>query len=373
MQELSHNYVKGVSPFKRLFLFFSAISFILLLVCCSSNQVASSDLGELDKAVREASNYLNDNLPKGNKLVVLNFQSEYQALSEYVIDELITNTVNDRVFTVVDRANLALIQREINFQLSGEVNDETAISIGRMLGAEIIISGAIPQIGDIMRLRVRALDVETTQIVGQFNRNIPRGQTVALLTGSSSVHSQSITRVTQPAQTSNRSTQTAALYKVGDIGPAGGFIFYDKGNSIGGWRYLEAAPAETEVTAPTFSPAGYNELVGSRRLGDGYENTKKFIELFQRLGGGINTAPWLCNELDVNGFSDWYLPSVDEVLLMYNNLYLKGLGELRNSIYWSSYVSGNWDIVTVNFSDGSEMRPPFPEGRRYQVRAVRRF
>jgi hypothetical protein len=34
--------------------------------------------------------------------VILNIQSEYPALSEYVIDELIANTVNDRVFSVVD-------------------------------------------------------------------------------------------------------------------------------------------------------------------------------------------------------------------------------------------------------------------------------
>jgi hypothetical protein len=35
-------------------------------------------------------------------------------------------------------------------------------------------------------------------------------------------------------------------YKIGDTGPAGGFIFYDKGYNSGGWRYLEAAPVEAE-------------------------------------------------------------------------------------------------------------------------------
>ena len=33
-------------------------------------------------------------------------------------------------------------------------------------------------------------------------------------------------------------------YKVGDEGPAGGIIFYDKGEYSDGWRYLEAAPAD---------------------------------------------------------------------------------------------------------------------------------
>ena len=33
-------------------------------------------------------------------------------------------------------------------------------------------------------------------------------------------------------------------YKIGDEGPAGGVIFYDKGEYSDGWRYLEAAPAD---------------------------------------------------------------------------------------------------------------------------------
>src|SRR5690606_38418506 len=32
------------------------------------------------------------------------------------------------------------------------------------------------------------------------------------------------------------------VYAIGDRGPAGGIVFYDKGDDEGGWRYLEAAP-----------------------------------------------------------------------------------------------------------------------------------
>jgi hypothetical protein len=135
---------------------------------------------------------------------------------------------------------------------------------------------------------------------------------------------------------------------------------------------LEAAPEETERTAGTFSPH-HNELVGSRKIGDGKENTKKFIELFRKSGGGINTAPWFCNELSVNGYNDWYLPSLDELLYIYNNLYSKGLGGFKNGKYWSSYVDGWMYTFCVNFSDGSEERRPFPDSYRYQVRAIRQF
>jgi hypothetical protein len=39
-------------------------------------------------------------------------------------------------------------------------------------------------------------------------------------------------------------------YSVREQGPAGGLVFYDKGHSLDGWRYLEAAPPETERKAP---------------------------------------------------------------------------------------------------------------------------
>jgi hypothetical protein len=149
-----------------------------------AQQAAKAEPEQLDAAVREASDYLNKNLKAGNKLVILNIKSDFPALSEYIIDELIANTINDRVFTIVDRQQLDAIRNELNFQMSGEVDDNSAQKAGQMLGAQTIISGGVTKFGDIYRLRVRALGVESAQIEGQFNRNIPSGQTIEALAGS---------------------------------------------------------------------------------------------------------------------------------------------------------------------------------------------
>lgn len=157
---------------------------ILFLACSGSPAPIAAvppSADELDSAIRETSNYLNQQLPKGNKLAILNIQSEFPALSEYIIDELIANTVNDRVFSVADRQQLNTIRAELDFQMSGEVDDDTAQALGRMAGAQIIISGAVSKIGDMYRLRVRALSVQTASIEGQFNRNIPDSATVSAL------------------------------------------------------------------------------------------------------------------------------------------------------------------------------------------------
>ncbi|MDR2376952.1 MAG: DUF1566 domain-containing protein [Treponema sp.] len=215
---------------------------------------------ELDVAIRETSDYLNGQLPRGNKLVILNIQSDYPALSEYVIDELIANIVNDKVFSVVDRQQLDTIRAELDFQMSDEVDDNTAQTLGRMAGAQIIVSGAVSRVGDLYRLRIRALSVESARIEGQFNRNIPEGPTVAALVksratgyGGESGYGGTTPAITAapaaPAAAAPVTTPAAPVaaavapasvpaaapaappsapstYKSGDRGPAGGFIFY---------------------------------------------------------------------------------------------------------------------------------------------------
>lgn len=41
----------------------------------------------------------------------------------------------------------------------------------------------------------------------------------------------------------------------------------------------------------------------------------------------------------MNGYDDWYLPTINELILAYNNLYLKGLGNFSSTddikFYWS--------------------------------------
>jgi len=44
---------------------------------------------------------------------------------------------------------------------------------------------------------------------------------------------------TKPPPSSKKAVK---IYKIGDRGPAGGFVFYDKGDYSDGWRYLEVAP-----------------------------------------------------------------------------------------------------------------------------------
>jgi hypothetical protein len=155
----------------------------LILSACATVAQGPDDL---DIAIRDTSDYLNDNIPRASKIVILNIQSDYAALSDYIIDELIANAVNDRVFSVVDRAQLEQIRMELNFQMSGEVDDKSALEIGKFLGAQTIVSGAISELADRHRMRIRALNVQTAEVQGQYNRNISASKLLtALMKGGS--------------------------------------------------------------------------------------------------------------------------------------------------------------------------------------------
>ena len=136
---------------------------------------------ELDETIREASDYINNNVPAGSFIVILNIQSSSAALSDYIIDELIANAVNDKNFSVVDRQRLDEIRKEQNFQTSGEVDDDQALSIGRFIGAQSIVTGSVSTLGSRYRITVRALDVETAKVQAQFNKNIAAGETIVAL------------------------------------------------------------------------------------------------------------------------------------------------------------------------------------------------
>jgi TolB-like protein len=111
------------------------------------------------------SDELIDTLPQNSRIAVLSMSSDERTLSETAVDELEFNLVDARKFTVVDRGRLDQIRWEQNFQLSGEVSDNSAVSIGNMLGANIVIVGTISVNGSRGRITVRALDTKTAQIV----------------------------------------------------------------------------------------------------------------------------------------------------------------------------------------------------------------
>jgi len=161
------------------------ITAFFLLMCLKVPMVYGA-ADELDITIRELSDYLNRRIPQGSKVVFLNVKSDYPDFSNYILDSLQENGVNDGVFTVVDRQQLDVIRSELNFQKSGEVSDASAQEIGKMLGAQTIVSGSVTEVGSEYRIQVRAISVQTAAVQGLFSKNVNgKGGLVTQLTTAS--------------------------------------------------------------------------------------------------------------------------------------------------------------------------------------------
>jgi hypothetical protein len=220
-----------------------------------------------------------------------------------------------------------------------------------------------------------------------FNRRQPTGGTETTPAASGGQAAQAQQQAAQVLQgtPSAQTQQKAVTYKIGDTGPAGGLIFYDKGNSIGGWRYLEAAPAGLGPTkflmeSPESFPENLYKLWertegdNGRSVGKGKYNSEYLMQIAQ-LRGGFGWAAYIVDNYVRNGFNDWFVPSRDELNFMYGNLYLKGLGNLRPEQYWSSTGwtngCGEFRAWYINFADGKH--DTVNASQQHRVRPVRQF
>lgn len=162
-------------------------------------------------------------------------------------------------------------------------------------------------------------------------------------------------------------------YSVGDIGPAGGIVFYDKGAESDGWRYLEAAPNDY---GPGIVWGGYETLVDgtSTAIGTGAANTAAIIAEYgdaEPYEGKTDYAAKLCADLSLNGYDDWFLPSKDEL----NELYLQRatVGGFSSDDYWSSSENSYRDAWAQVFSVGGQSSDAKFANLTWHVRPVRAF
>jgi hypothetical protein len=154
--------------------------------------------------------------------------------------------------------------------------------------------------------------------------------------------------------------------QVGDLAE-GGIVFYvDETGEHGLVAALE------DLTEGATDPYGYDfngfewgcffeNVSGAdgQAIGTGYQNTMDIVSQGCVTENGGITAAQVALDTEVNGYSDWYLPSIDELNEMYNTIGPVGLEsniggfEISvNSYYWSSSEINHMTAWGVYFDNG---------------------
>ena len=161
---------------------------------------------------------------------------------------------------------------------------------------------------------------------------------------------------------------TNAALAIGDS-YQGGIIFYLDG--LGGG--LIAAPTDQSSGAQWGCFATSISGAGGTGIGTGAQNTIDIEAACSTAG----TAADICANLVLSGYTDWFLPSKDELNLMYQNigrgnaLGLGNVGGFTDTYYWSSTE------VDDSFARGQYFyfgfQNDFNKNFAYFVRAIRAF
>jgi TolB-like protein len=273
--------------------------------------------------------------------------------------------------SLVDRGVVERVLQEHRFQTGDWSNTQKTAELGSALNAEWIVQGELEQFGANILVTVQFYDIRTFRFMGgadlrlasvdeAYDRMDPLVNRLIETIADTGARPISIPMMIAP---------TNKTYNIGDIGPAGGIIFYNRGFVADGWQYLEAAPAGTDFTAQ-WGANGQNVTGTDTATSSGKRNTQLIMNRLNQLGES-GRAVQICVDMDINGYKDWFLPSKDELNLMYQNLHQKGLGIFGGDKYWSASQHGNATAWNQSFSDGIQYYSY--KKNTCSVRAVRAF
>jgi hypothetical protein len=165
--------------------------------------------------------------------------------------------------------------------------------------------------------------------------------------------------------TNNNNNNNSAL-AIGDT-HQGGIIFYLDGN--GGGLIASTTDQSTDAEWGCFGTI----ITGAdgMAIGTGSQNTIDIVNANcppEFIGDLI--AANICTNLTLGGYSDWFLPSKEELNEMFLNK--AAIGDFASNGYWNSTEAGNFSAWVQYFDDGYQSEN-VSRDNNYYVRAVRAF
>ena len=159
------------------------ITVLIILFFSANFQTAAQTNLSLDAAIQNTSRDIETRLPQGARLVLVNFVSPSPAMTDYIIEEFTVCLMDSGNITVIDHntLNRALVSAEIDLQLSGNVSDETIVSVGRLMGSQYALSGSLGGSGNSLRFEVFLTEIKTQRRQSLGPLNIQRNERLTAL------------------------------------------------------------------------------------------------------------------------------------------------------------------------------------------------
>lgn len=278
---------------------------------------------------------------------------------------------------VVDRNSFDKIKEQHSFQSSDWSNSDKIAQLGKALNANMVVTGQLMSFKESLVATFRMLDVNTVEIIATATEKTSGTDDLFEKLGNMAK------KLTANLILSSSSTQK---YKIGDEGPGGGIVFYysEEGfdvyqadGSVKRYNYLEVSKTEVASDA-LWCPCFRCSIFTSTEIGFGKMNTYKILNSSHN-GETISTktcAAKACVEYATAQTTkgDWFLPSKDELNLLYENLGTRIMATASDEPHWSSSESDDTGTPWYqNIDDGFQGEESRDVKFRNSVRAIRAF
>ncbi len=294
---------------------------------------------------------------------------------------------------VVDRNSFDKIRAQHSFQNSDWSDSDKIAQLGKALNANMVVTGQILLFKGNLVATFRMLDVNTVEIVATTTERINNtdelfdkiGDVARNLTNNmNNISSEKKEITTKNNSTKENNTPSKQIYSIGDEGPGGGIVFYysEEGfllpNELGGKRYYYLEVSKNPVAESIrWCPCRGTSFCGTsypKSLGSGKVLTYKIISEPKHKNklSTTNCAAFACYNFSTPQTSkgEWWLPSMQELFLIFNNLY--NVIDIGNGVCWSCTepVSSEPDISALIFRDGyPDSTLKYLDGKCYAIRA----
>ena len=138
-----------------------------------ATRIAGEDKGDtlgklFEMALGQLVDFSSARIPQGTRAATLPIVPAPDGLkldAEYFSDSLIQALSRNKTFTTVERKDLQKILAELELQLSGLADEANAARVGRILGAEVLLSGTLYRKADSFELFLKLVRVETGEVL----------------------------------------------------------------------------------------------------------------------------------------------------------------------------------------------------------------
>ncbi len=123
-----------------------------------------------------------NNSGKKNIAVVdfTDLQGNVNELGRFIAEELSGGLINaSKGFDVIDRNHLKSLLAEHKLSMSGLVDPNAIKKLGKIAGAEILVTGSLTPFGDSIRVSCKAIDTVTAKVIGVAKGDIAKTATIA--------------------------------------------------------------------------------------------------------------------------------------------------------------------------------------------------